>query len=334
MPPPATPARPLIVRLRNWVGDVVLGVPMLQRLSDAGYAPWLLGRGWAADLLAGHGWPVQTLAADWRGRVAQLRTLRARAQAADAGFARQRVQALCLPYSFSSALEMRLAGLRALGHAHEGRGWLLAQRVPRTRDRHELEVYWQLGSALLGAEAPPPAAIGLRLAPAHVDAARALQAAHGLVPGGYVVICPFAGGTWAHQDKTWPDFPAFAAGELAALGRPVVVCPGPGEEDQARRDFAAARVLPGVKLGAYAALLRDAALMVSNDTGPGHLAAAVGAPLVSVLGPSDPALWRAWGPRVTLVGGGGAWPARGQVLDAVRQALAAHGRPARSDGRR
>jgi heptosyltransferase-2 len=68
--------------------------------------------------------------------------------------------------------------------------------------------------------------------------------------------------------------------------------------------------------------------MVSNDTGPGHLAAAVGTPLVSVLGPSDPALWRAWGPGVTLVGGDGAWPERAQVLGAVQQALAARCRPA------
>ena len=54
--------RPLIVRLRNWVGDVVLSVPLLQRLDAAGYQLQLLGRAWAQDLLAGPGWPVQTLA--------------------------------------------------------------------------------------------------------------------------------------------------------------------------------------------------------------------------------------------------------------------------------
>jgi heptosyltransferase-2 len=313
--------RPLIVRLRNWVGDVVLSVPTLQRLHDAGHALTLVGKGWAADLLAGHGWPVHALPARWTERVALLRRLRTQARAADAAFAR-RVNALCFPYSLSSALEFRLAGLRALGHAHEGRSLLLARTLPRPRGQHELQVYWELGSALLGQAAPLPQRIGLRLAPQHREAAAALQRAHGLQPGRYVVICPFAGGTWAHEDKTWPAFADFAAQDLPALGLRTVVCPGPGEEAQARAQFAAALYLPDVRLGAYAALLADAALMVSNDTGPGHIAAAVGTPLVSVMGPSDPALWRPWGPGVHLVQGAPGWPQRDAVLQAAQSALA------------
>ena len=328
-----------MVRLRNWVGDVVLSVPTLQRLHDAGYALRLLGKGWAGDLLAGHGWPVQPLAATWRGRVAQLRALARDGAAADPGFAR-RVNALCLPYSLSSALEMRLAGLRALGHAHEGRSLLLARTLPRPRGRHELLVYWELGSALLGRQAPAPPAVGLRPGPRQREAALALQRAHGLAPGGYVVLCPFAGGTWAHQDKTWPGFAACAAGPLAAraaaLGLRLVVCPGPGEEALARERFGAALCLERVPLGTYAALLQDAAAMVSNDTGPGHMAAAVGTPLVSVLGPSDPALWRAWGPGVQLVQGqggtGGHWPSAEQVDAAVARALAARCTPGQARG--
>jgi heptosyltransferase II len=313
------PRGPLLVRLRNWVGDVTLGLPTLQRLADAGFDLHLVGKGWARDLLAGHGWPVQPLAGTWRERVAQWRGLRQQARAADPGFER-RLNALCFPYSFSSALEMRLAGLRALGHAHEGRGWLLADRLPRPRGLHELQVYWQLGSRLLGQDAPLPERIGLKLAPAAVAQARALRQQHGIADG-YVVICPFAGGTWAHQDKTWPAFADFLAQDLLPLGRPVLVCPGPGEEDEARARYPGATLLPGVRLGTYAALLADTAVMVSNDTGPGHIAAAVAAPLVSVLGPSDPALWRAWGPDVQLVQGAGGWPERATVLRAVQQAL-------------
>ena len=67
--------RPLIVRLRNWVGDVILAVPMLQRLADAGFDLQLLGKGWASDLLAGHGWPVHTLPGTMRDRVQLLRRL-------------------------------------------------------------------------------------------------------------------------------------------------------------------------------------------------------------------------------------------------------------------
>jgi heptosyltransferase-2 len=314
--------RPLIVRLRNWVGDVTLSVPTLQRLADAGYSLRLVGKGWARDLLAGHGWPVQVLGKTLGERVRQLRLLRDQARAEDPGFDR-RLNALCFPYSFSSALDFRLAGLRALGHAQEGRSLLLGRSVARPAGLHELEVYWHLGSSLLGAAAPVPERIALKLAPQHIAQAAALRAQHGLKPG-CILICPFAGGTWAKQDKTWPAFADFVAHPLPRHGRSIVVCPGPGEEDTARQHFSGARLLPGVGLGAYAALLADAALMISNDTGPGHIAAAVGAPLLSVLGPSDPALWRAWGPSVQVLQGAGTWP-EAEAVDAAVAATLARG---------
>jgi heptosyltransferase-2 len=321
-----SPSRPLIVRLRNWVGDVTLGVPTLQRLADHGYALQLVGKGWARDLLAGHGWPVHVLPKTLRERVRQLRELKRIARAADPDCTRH-LNAVCFPYSFSSALEFRLAGLRALGHAYEGRSLLLARAAPRPAGVHELEVYWDLGNVLLGQAPPPPATIGLKVCEAHRAQAAALRQAHGIEPG-CIVICPFAGGTWAKQDKTWPAFADFVAHELPAFGRSVIVCPGPGEEDIARAHFASARLLPGVGLGTYAALLQDAALMISNDTGPGHIAAAVGTPLISVLGPSDPALWRAWGPSVQVLRGEGSWPETRTVREAVTRTLAhARARP-------
>jgi heptosyltransferase II len=166
--------------------------------------------------------------------------------------------------------------------------------------------------------------VDLRPSAAQHREATALLAAHGL-PERVIVICPFAGGTWNQQDKTWPGFAGFVATRIAALGLPVVVCPGPGEEEQvARAHYATARLLPGVNLGVYAALLSRAAAMLSNDTGPAHVAAAVGAPLVSVMGPSDPTLWRPWGPdsRITVLGGHGRWPEADTVFDALRQAIA------------
>lgn len=325
--------RPLIVRLRNWVGDVVLGLPTLQRLHDAGYALQLLGKGWAVELLAGHGWPVQPYPRGLRERVAVLRALRREACSQDAGFD-ERLNAVAFPFSFGSALDMRLAGLRAIGHAHEARSCLLKRALPKPPAGpgrpHELLVYWQVADALLGELAPPPERISLRSHPRHEAQAVALLAAHGVAPG-FIVICPFAGGTFAGQDKTWPTFADFASNTLARLGRRVLVLPGPGEEAEARARFGGCLVLPGVDLGSYAALLRRAAVMISNDTGPGHLAAAVGTPLVSVLGPSDPAQWRAWGPDVRLVQGvgsvggaggmGGQWPTTEAVMQHVHAVL-------------
>ena len=319
---PTLPPRPLIVRLRNWVGDVTLGLPLLQRLAGEGCALTLVGKGWARDLLAGQGWPVHVLPKTTPERITLLRQLRATLQPAHGSGTGREIDALCLPDSFSSALDFRLAGLRALGHAWEGRSLLLRQAAPRQRGVHELQVYWQLGDALLGRAAPLPSSIALRPSAEQRTQARALQTAHGL-DAGYVLICPFALGTFNQQPKTWPGFVDFAATTLTALGRRVVVCPGPGEEETiARLQYPGATLLAGVNLGVYAALLQDAALMLSNDTGPGHLAAAVGTPLVSVMGPSDPTLWHPWGPQVQVLGGRGCWPDAAAVLRAVQQALA------------
>jgi heptosyltransferase-2 len=316
---PEPQRRPLIVRLRNWVGDTTLGIPLLRRLDDAGYALQLVGKGWARDLLAGHGWPVHVQPSGLRERVALLRRLKADALLTDHTF-KGRINAVCLPYSFSSALDMRLAGLRALGHAHEGRSPLLSRAVSRPQGVHELEVYWDLGNRLLEQPLPAPAQIGMRLSTRQEQEADALLQAHAIRPG-FIVICPFAGGTWAKQDKTWPAFAHFANTVLPGFGRDIVICPGPGEEVISREHFAGAVTLPNVSLGAYAALLKRAAVMVANDTGPGHIAAAVGTPLVSVLGPSDPVQWRAWGANVRLLQGPEGWPPVGAVERAVADVL-------------
>jgi len=319
--------RDLVVRLRNWVGDVVLCTPMLSRLEAAGYRLHLVGKPWAASLLAGFGWSFQRLGSTSGERTEQLQRWRREVARHGWGQAPFGPNALSLPYSFSSAWEMRRAGLSALGYDGEARALLLSRSLPRPRrgeGGHEMEVYWRLGQTLLhgaGPEAhePPPAALGWRHAAEHRAQALSLMQAHGVGPG-FVMLCPFAGGNYEGQDKRWPHFPAFAQQQLSALGRPVVVCPGPGEEHEAQQVYAPAgvQVWPGVSLGVCAALLEHAGLMVSNDTGPGHLAAAVGTPLLSVLGPTEPGHWGAWGPTVKVQRCWPRWPEPQDVLVSAR----------------
>lgn len=307
------PKRHLIVRLRNWVGDVVLGVPALRALQAQGHQLQLLGKPWAASLLAGEGWPVTTLAASTGARLAQLRALVATARHDDPSFD-QRPNALCLPFSLSSALEMRLAGLQAVGYRHEGRRLLLRRSLPLRPGGHELQRYWDLAALLMDPPLPVPQRIGLRLSPADRGAAQQLMADAGLAPG-FIVVCPFAGGTFEKLDKRWPDFAALLP-ELARAGRPLVIVAGSDEERQlAAARYASARLLPAMPLGTCGAVLANAALMVANDTGPGHLAAAVGTPTLSVMGPTNPDQWRPWGPQCEVVQGPGrSWPTVEQVL--------------------
>ena len=318
------PPRPLIVRLRNWVGDVILGVPALQLLQAHGYQPVLVGKGWAPALLAGEGWPVHTRPEGLRACAAQLRALRQAARALDAGFDRHD-NALVLPTSFSSALEMRLAGLKAVGYSQEARGLLLRRAEPITYGGHALTSYWGLANRFLRIDEAPPDHIALKTMPADQASADALLAQHGIRPG-FVVIVPFAGGLFEKQDKTWPAFADFSRELLRwchDTGRDVLACPGPGEDEIIQRDHPGVRLLPGVKLGAYGGLLRRAALVVSNDTGPAHLAAAVGTPVLSVLGPTKPEQWAPWGLQVRVLRHWPRWPTVDEALAEVHAALAA-----------
>jgi ADP-heptose:LPS heptosyltransferase len=313
------PSRPLIVRLRNWVGDVILGVPALQLLEAHGYELQLMGKGWARTLLAGQGWPIETRPGKLMDSVRLLRRLRDAAQARDPGF-RRRENALVLPTSFTGALEMRLAGLKAVGYGQEARGFLLSRTEPITYGGHALVSYWELACRFLRIEQPPPREIALKTAPADQEQADRLLREQGIGEG-FVVICPFAGGTFEHLDKTWPSFPEFTRA-LLAQGRQVVACPGPGEDAIIDGQHPGVRKLSGVNLGVYGGLLRRAALTVSNDTGPAHLAAAVGAPVLSVLGPTKPEQWAPWGPTVEIVRRWPEWPRVEEVLERVQARLA------------
>lgn len=305
-------SRPLVVRLCNWIGDVVLSLPALELLQSHGLDLHLYGKGWAPTLLTGYPqWTVLTRAPTLRGRVGQLRTLRQSLQAADQGPAR-RADALAMPNSFSSVLELRLAGFRPAGYARDGRGLLLGQALPPGHGAHALESFWQQACALVGASGPPPAAIGMRLSPLAVARARQLVQDRGWA-GGFVCIAPFAAGTVHKLPKKWPGFPAFAE-RLGRTGLPIVICPGPGEMDEARTRYPQAALVEGLPLDAYAALLSMSRLVVANDTGPAHLAAGVDAPLISVLGPTKVEQWAPWGPNVTVLSQRPDWPAFDQVL--------------------
>lgn len=110
------------------------------------------------------------------------------------------------------------------------------------------------------------------------------------VAPGTVAILPGTG----RAGKTWPGASyAALARRVAADGRPAVVAWGPGERELAASIVAAAgpgvTLAPPTGIAELAALLAGCAAVVGGDTGPVHLAAAVGAPVVAIFLASDPA---------------------------------------------
>lgn len=313
----------LVVRLCNMVGDVVLGLPALQLLQIHGYELHLYGKGWVKALLSAHlgdqGWRFTARAGKLSDRVAQLRALRQLCEQQDASFKR-RVNALVMPNSFSSAFEMRMAGFKPAGLARDGRSPLLkeAWRAEHpSPPAHALEGFWELASKLTRATLPPPDHIALQVSQQAQGQADTLMAAHGIQPG-FTCIVPYAAGDVDGKDKRWPEFAAFTRQLAARKDRQIVTCPGPGEEDTARQDHPDAICLPGVSLDVYLGLLKRAGLVISNDTGPAHMAAAVGTTVLSVLGPTKPEQWRPWGPQNRIAQGPNyQWPSIADVMQKV-----------------
>jgi heptosyltransferase I len=115
---------------------------------------------------------------------------------------------------------------------------------------------------------------------------------------GYALINP--GAAW--PNKRWPPerFGEVARAVGSGHGLLPVVLWGQGEEALARRivdsSNGVAVLAPPTKVADIVALAHRARLMVSGDTGPLHLAGAVGTPLVAIFGPTDPARNGPWNP--------------------------------------
>ncbi|TDM06200.1 MAG: heptosyltransferase [Ideonella sp. MAG2] len=205
-------------------------------------------------------------------------------------------------------LVLRLAGFAVAGFATDGRGLLLRKPLAQAAGPHAAESFWAQACGFLGLQEPMPSRIVLPLTDHARRLAAEVIAQHAGSAGDFVCIAPFAGGLVDKQPKRWPGFPAFAQ-RLQGLGLPILVCPGPAAEvAEAKALYPGATLVENLPLDAYAALLGQARLVVANDTGPAHLAAAAAAPLLSVLGPTKTRQWRPWGPTVTALGGDGQWP--------------------------
>jgi heptosyltransferase-2 len=296
----------LAVRLPNHLGDACMALPALELLAARCNPLTLVGKPWAAALFEGHGWPVVALHGDNGTQRTQLR------EAFVAG-----TPMLLLTNSFSTAMDARLAKLKPIGFATDGRGLLLHRAIPVApyAELHMVAYYRALAATLTGATERLPLRINLRVSEAARARALALLAAAG-VAAPFVVLCPVAIGLHHGKVKAWDGFGRLAT-DLQASGQRVVAMPGPGETDAVRAAVPTATVLPESDVGTFAAVLAQAALAVANDSGAGHVAAAVNVPLLSIFGVTDPARTQPWGPHVVRVGGANGWPDYASVRGAA-----------------
>lgn len=317
----------VLIRLPNHVGDACMALPAVLAVRDAGLACTLVGPSWGESLFASLHMPYLVLRRRRWSDLRRVRTLRGRrlTDTGDAEAARlQAVRGLVLPNSFGSALLFRVAGVPCAGHTTDGRRILLRWPSVTPVGAHEVERFHAAASAALrawGSTAPASVPTTLGLEPTTDQMARAQQVLRSAGVGdGYALLAPVATGRHHGNAKHWGHF-AELPPLLRERGLQVVAAPPANEIDAVRAALPTATLLPPTPLGVYAALARQAAVVIANDSGSSHVAAAVGARQVTIFGVTDRKRTGPWSPRAVCVGDNGAWPEVAQVVTAIDQAL-------------
>lgn len=305
----------IFVRLPNWVGDVCMSLPSLAVLLSTGHPVVVCARPWARELLSGH--PglhgFVPMSGNWRKDRKAVADYRRQ-------HALQAARGLLLPDSLSSALVFRLAGLPCAGYRDDGRSLLLRWPISKPQTAmHAVQSWYHLSCTALKAwgllpHAPPLTdTLGLITTPAQQEQAQAALESAGLADRPFVLIAPTATGLHKGRVKVWPGFPTLTQ-QLQAQGITVAMCPPPSEAAQAREHVPQAICLPSLPLGAFATLTRMASLVICNDSGVSHLAAAVNAPQLTLFGVTQPDRTGPWSPQAECLGGMDAWPTTEAVL--------------------
>ncbi len=270
--------RSIVFRAPNWLGDAVLAtvVPPALKRRNADARVTVLTRKGLGDVYRGSA-HVDSVVEFEQG------------QEVDA-YRRGRYDlALLGPTSFGSAWRAWRGRVRQrAGFATSRRGFLLGRTLAGSeyrRDRHQVENYRALAGLVGEARAADLPTVGLLAEWERVAAElwpRTGKARIALQPGA----------TYGPA-KRWPAH-SFAelARRLLTGGADIAVLGGPGDADvvAAVRDGAEGVLdLCGrTRVGVLGAVLRSADLLVTNDTGPMHLAAAVGTRVVAIFGSTSP----------------------------------------------
>ncbi len=287
------PIERLLIRAPNWVGDVVLSLAAVRDLRRSFPAARIevLARAWVSDLYR---------AVSEVDAVRESRGLRADVTAVRGAFD----AAVLLPNSFATALAVWAAGIpERWGYATDGRAPLLTRRprVPRhVRGRSQMYYYRQM-LAGLGLDAGGPPDLSLRCPEAWAARGAALLGDD----GPWLGVNP---GAFFGTAKRWVPERYAAVGDRVSrkTGARVVILGGAGERPLGDAIAASMQTKPRVLCGEttladLVGVITRLRALVTNDSGPMHVASALGVPLVALFGPTD---WRETapgGPRARLL---------------------------------
>ena len=286
--------RRILVRANNWIGDVVMISPAVRalrrRFPRASIA--IVAKKWVLDALSGNPAYDELVEYDHEG---SHRGLAGRVRLARRIRGGGRVDlAVLFQKAFDAAVLARLAGARLrVGYATDGRGFLLTHPLPPPPpDRHHADAFLDLARAV-GCEEIDPLP-SFHLGDRERSAAGAILARRGF--GEEPLLVALHPGA-SKEARAWhaERFAALAERLRARAGCRFVLVGSAGERETLRRvraglgdaDVIGPEDAPGLLVAA--ALIARCRLFVGNDSGPMHLAAALGVPTIGLFGPGRPA---------------------------------------------
>lgn len=291
----------LLVRGVNWVGDTILTYPTLEALRKK----FLNSK---ISILIPHTLIDLWITSPYVDEIIPFKKkkgIRSIFEDLRLGYLLRRKRfdlALILPRSFHSALQVFLAGVPIrLGYEDGGRSFLLTHKIPRTKEilsYHRVYYYRKLLEPF--GETPDFSAPHLRLREEDRDWAKGMLKRLG-VSGDSLLIALNPGATYG-QAKCWPPNRFGELGKRLSLRwNAVFLIFGKEEEGKVTHEILRFLGRKGIDLSGktnllqLAALLEECHLLISNDTGTMHVGSAVGTPIVSIFGSTDPSTTGPWG---------------------------------------
>lgn len=233
---------------------------------------------------------------------------------------------LLFPNSLGSALLFKLGRLRTAGLATDCRSILLNDSIPEPKGEiHEVERFFYVAHQAIEKWGVKPAfdtvpeRLGLLSLKRHEAAAKNIMLQYN-IPQKFALLAPVARGKHKGKVKSWSHFNELVA-PLREKGIEPIVFPSAHEEHLAKQACPDATILPPTTLGNFAAIARKAQIVIANDSGVSHIAAAVGAPQITLVGVTDPHRTRPWNPDAVVLGSENGWPNVEEVVTAMNKVL-------------
>jgi heptosyltransferase-2 len=301
-------AKKILVVQPSWVGDAVMATPTLRALRQlypSAHISYLMRR-YVKPLYTGMPWANQFIS--YRTGKSRSRHGKGVIDLAARLRSGQFELAILLPNSFKSALVCKMAGIpRVVGYERDGRSFLLSDKLLPNKDRGKLVpspiVKYYLGLAHYLGSNERDLSLQLFVTEAEKRDAREVLGRCGLDPAistpasaGKPPLILLNPGAQYGAAKCWRAeyFAELADRFIEELGATVLVSASPRERpivDTIKRYMRRTPVdlsSQGLTLGALKEVVRRCDLMVTNDTGPRHIAAAMNVPVVTVFGPTHP----------------------------------------------